>query len=222
MYINSRTIYKNIRKQNIMNDIKINDKVVFNNQTRKGKFKNHEVGIVIGLTNEFVIIEPNNPDHFDHLDNHKIYRRYKNVIVIEDYKDPYLRLAAEIDNFKKNNIKRANELSESGKRQVLMYLLDIKDDFDRALDNIKDENDKEGVQYIINKLDNILSTYGIVKYTNNDEIIEFDPNKHEAISVLLTDDKKKDNKIAYIIKHGYMINNEIFRFCTCVVYKYNE
>lgn len=204
-----------------MNDIKINDKVVFNNQTRKGKFKNHEIGTVIGLTHEFVIIEPNNPDHFDHLDNHKIYRRHKNVIVIEDYKDPYLRLAAEMDNFKKNNIKRANELSESGKRKVLMNLIDLKDDFDRALDNIKNENDKEGVLHIINKIDNVLLNYNVKKYSN-DELINFDPNKYDAISILSTDDKEKDNKIASIIKPGYMINNEIFRFCTCVVYKYNN
>ena len=208
-------------------EIKLNDKVYFIDHYYDWSFKNLEKGTVIGFTSEYVKIKPDNIDVLKYNINKKYVRRYNKYIIVigEDWKDKYLRLLAEMENFKKNNIKRANELGEQGKRNVLFEMIDIRDDFDRALENIKNESDKEGIQLMINKFDNTLRKFGVNRYVRpatDDQLVSFDSERYEAISVLPTNDKDKDNKIAYIIKPGYEINKEIFRIGTCVVYKYGE
>ena len=215
-------------KDRFNNEIKIGDKVLFNNQDCKANFISYEYGTVLGFTKHFVIIKPNNPERFRYIEEKnrgKIYRSDYNILVIEDYKTKYMYLLADFDNYKKNSIKRNQEQSEQGKRNVLMSMLDVRDDFDRALENCKNEEDKIGLENIIKKYDDTLKKYGITKFVRpcqDDELVTFDPERYEAISTLPTDNKEQDNKIAYIIKPGYELNGQIFRISQCVIYKFIE
>lgn len=207
-------------------EIKVNDRVLFNNQDYKGRFYDYALGTIIGFTNCYVKIKPDKPEDFlDLNDNTKIYRKPENIFIIEDYKDKYLYLAAEMDNYRKNATKRANELAESGKRNVLLDILDVRDNFDLSLQNIKDESDKEGINHIIDLVDHVLNKYGVKQcdiLKDDNELIAFDPNKYNAFLTQEIDDPEKDNKIAHMIKPCYMINNDIFRIGQCVVYKLKE
>ena len=217
-----------MKKDRFNNEIKIGDKVLFNNQDWKARFIRYEYGTVLGFTKDFVIIKPNNPEQFIYLNKenrNKIYRSDYNIVVIEDYKTKYLYLLADFDNYKKNSIKRNQEQSEQGKRNVLMSMIEVRDDFDRALENCKNSDDKEGLQNIIKKYDDTLYKYGVTRYVRpclDDELVPFDPERYEAISTIPTDNPEQDNKIAYIIKPGYEINKQIFRISQCVIYKFNE
>lgn len=217
-----------MKKDRFNNEIKIGDKVLFNNQDCRANFISYEYGTVLGFTKHFVIIKPDSPEKFRYIEEKnrgKIYRSDYNILVIEDYKTKYMYLLADFDNYKKNSIKRNQEQSEQGKRNVLMSMLDVRDDFDRALENCKNEEDKNGLENIIKKYDDTLKKYGITKFVRpcpDNELVPFDPERYEAISTLPTDNKEQDNKIAYIIKPGYEMNRQIFRISQCVIYKFIE
>src|SRR5450432_3948524 len=82
-----------------------------------------------------------------------------------EWKDKYLRLNAEFDNFRKRNAKERIELIQTAGKDVIVSLLDVLDDCDRAQKQLETSNDitaiKEGVMLVFNKLRNTLQSKGL-------------------------------------------------------------
>ncbi len=140
---------------------------------------------------------------------------------VELYKDKYLRLFAEFDNYKRRNAKERMELIQTAGKEVITSLLDVLDDCDRAEKQMNNSADidqlKEGVQLVFNKLRNTLQSKGLKVMESLDT--EFDVEKHEAITEVEVAEKSKKGKVVDEVVKGYYLNNKLIRFAKVVVGK---
>ena len=141
-------------------------------------------------------------------------------VELEEQKDKYLRLFAEFDNFKRRNAKEKNELVQTAGKDVIVSLLEVLDDCDRAEKQLEESDDiatnKEGIQLVFNKLRNTLQARGLkaMESVNTD----FDVEKHEAITEVEAPEKQKGKVVDEVVK-GYYLNNKLIRFAKVVVGK---
>ena len=139
---------------------------------------------------------------------------------LEEQKDKYLRLFAEFDNFKRRNAKERIELIQTAGKDVIISLLEILDDCDRAEKQMEDSDDaaanKEGVLLVFNKLRNTLQSRGLK--TMESVNTGFDVEKHEAITEIEVPEKQKGKVVDEIVK-GYYLNDKLIRFAKVVVGK---
>jgi molecular chaperone GrpE len=140
---------------------------------------------------------------------------------LKEQKDKYLRLFAEFDNYRKRTSKERSELRETAGKEVIVSLLDVLDDCDRAekqLQNSKDlQQIKEGVQLVFNKLRNTLLSKGLQAMESLKE--DFDPEKHEAITEITAPTEELKGKILDELTKGYYLNDKLIRFAKVVVGK---
>lgn len=133
--------------------------------------------------------------------------------------DKYLRLYAEFDNFRRRNTKERAELLQSAGKDVIVSLLPVLDDFDRAIrhmDNTADVNAvKEGVVLIQQKLKNILAQKGLKEMQSIGT--EFDPELHEAITNVPAPSDEQKGKVIDEVEKGYYLNDKVARFAKVVV-----
>lgn len=135
----------------------------------------------------------------------------------QDWKDKYIRLMAEFDNFRKRVLKEKAELILNGSEKTVTAILPILDDFERALaDNTKDPKAiKEGEELIFKKFQKILESLGIKKIETKDA--DFNVDFHEAIAMVpgMGDDKK--GKIIDCVQAGYTLNDKVIRHAKVAV-----
>lgn len=140
---------------------------------------------------------------------------------LEEMRDKYLRLFAEFDNFKKRSLKEKIEMSKRAGAEVLLALLPVLDDFDRAKKNAEDpENEEyfsEGVELVYQKFQQILKQQGLTPMDTEDR--EFNPEFHDAIADVPVEDEAMKGKIIDFIEKGYMLNDRILRHAKVVVGK---
>jgi len=140
---------------------------------------------------------------------------------LEEQKDKYVRLFAEFDNFKRRTSKERLELIQTAGREVIVSLLQVLDDCDRAEMQMQQTDDvkqiKEGVQLVFNKLRKTLQTQGLKVMDSLHT--DFDVEKHEAITEIPVDDKKLKGKVVDEIEKGYYLNDKLIRFAKVVVGK---
>ncbi|MGN8070264.1 nucleotide exchange factor GrpE [Mucilaginibacter sp. SG564] len=133
--------------------------------------------------------------------------------------DKYLRLYAEFDNFRRRTIKERAEARETEGKELLVALLPVLDDFERAQRSMENAVDvapvKEGVTLIQNKLKNILGQKGLKEMTSIGE--PFDADLHEAITNIPapTDDQK--GKVIDEMEKGYYLKDRVIRFAKVIV-----
>ena len=137
---------------------------------------------------------------------------------LEIEKDKYLRLFAEFENFKKRTSKERIELFKTAGQDVIIALLPVVDDFDRAIkeaDKSKNSPEFEGFRLISNKLVESLKSKGLEPVSV--EIGEtFDSEVHEAITQIPSGDDQK-GKIIDVIEKGYKLGDKILRYPKVVV-----
>ena len=135
----------------------------------------------------------------------------------QDWKDKYIRLMAEFDNFRKRVLKEKAELILNGSEKTVTAILPILDDFERALaDNTDDPQAiKEGEELIFKKFQKILESLGIKKIETKDA--DFNVDFHEAIAMVpgMGDDKK--GKIIDCVQAGYTLNDKVIRHAKVAV-----
>ena len=140
---------------------------------------------------------------------------------LEEQKDKYIRLFAEFDNFKRRNAKERVELIQTAGKDVIVSLLDVMDDCDRAEKQIRATEDasqtREGVQLIFNKLRNTLQAKGLKAMESIGT--EFDVEKHEAITEIPAPTEDMKDKVIDEVQKGYYLNDKIIRFAKVVVGK---
>ncbi len=138
---------------------------------------------------------------------------------LEKEKKEYLFLMAEFDNFRKRTIKEKGDIIRNASGNVLKGLLPIVDDFERGLDAIKDtdnaESVKEGMALIYNKLIKFLEQNGVKAIESTGQA--FDPELHEAIAMVPTDDESQKGKVIDTPTKGYTINDKVLRYAKVAV-----
>src|SRR5690554_6859366 len=134
-------------------------------------------------------------------------------------KDKFLRLFAEFENFKKRTSKERMELFKTAGQDVMLALLPVLDDFDRALNEISKSKDKEllkGVELINNKLKEALKGKGL-ELINVKSGDVFDAEVHDAITQIPATDKKMKGKIVDVVEKGFKLGDRIIRHPKVVV-----
>ena len=138
-----------------------------------------------------------------------------------DWKDKYVRLYAEFDNYKRRNAKERIELIQTAGKEVITSLLDVLDDSDRAEKQIQTSDDissiKEGIQLVFNKLRNTLQSKGLRPMESINT--NFDVEKHEAITEIPAPSPALVGKVVDEVQKGYYLNDKIIRFAKVVVGK---
>ena len=140
---------------------------------------------------------------------------------LQDQKDKYLRLFAEFDNYRRRTAKENIELRQTAGKEVIVSLLDVLDDCERAekqLDNSDDiKQFSKGALLIFNKLKKTLEGKGLTPMESLNT--DFDVEKHEAITEIPVPEKNKKGKVVDEIQKGYYLNDKIIRFAKVVVGK---
>ncbi len=146
------------------------------------------------------------------------------IQVREKYKeleDKYLRLAAEFENYKKRMAREHIRIMETSTDDYSRDLLDIIDDFERALGHSGADNDvlRQGMELILAKMNDILKKRGIEKMSAVGE--HFDPALHEAVAQIESD-TAEEGIILEEIQKGYRANGRILRPARVAVAKKKE
>ncbi len=133
--------------------------------------------------------------------------------------DKYLRLFAEFDNYKRRTQKERVELLQTAGKDVIVSLLTVLDDFDRANKAAESAVEvgpiKEGVQLVHTKLKNLLAQKGLKEM----ECINtpFDTDLHEAITKIPAPNDELKGKVIDELEKGYTLNDKVIRFAKVVV-----
>jgi len=140
---------------------------------------------------------------------------------LAEYKEKNLRLLAEFDNYKKRTMRERLDLLNSASKDVMIALLPVLDDFERAKRHAEEESSEEqfseGVRLVYNRLNNILQSFGLKSMESIGE--SFDPELHEAITEVPASDESQKGKVLDVIERGYMLNDKIIRHAKVVVGK---
>ena len=140
---------------------------------------------------------------------------------LAEQKDKYLRLMAEFDNYKRRTAKERMELIQTAGKDVIVSLLDVLDDCDRAEKQLNSTDDitvqKEGVQLVFNKIRSTMQAKGLHAMESIGK--DFDVELHEAITEVPVPDDKQKGKVIDEVTKGYMLNEKIIRFAKVVVGK---
>ncbi|MCK3684633.1 nucleotide exchange factor GrpE [Maribellus sp. YY47] len=138
---------------------------------------------------------------------------------LDDMKDKHLRLQAEFDNFRKRTLKEKADLIKSGGETVLVNILPVVDDFERALDSMKEVSDedagKQGTMLIYNKFREFLKQNNIKEIEALNQV--FDVDLHEAITKIPAPNDELKGKVVDVIQKGYCLNEKVIRFAKVVI-----
>lgn len=137
---------------------------------------------------------------------------------LADMKDKYLRLYSEFDNFRRRTAREKLDLVQSANEKLVVDLLPVIDDFERAEKSFQNlsAQDQEGIQLIQNKFKKILEQYG-VKAMDIEKATAFDPDYHEAITQLPTEDENLKGKVVDVVEKGYTLHEKVVRFAKVVI-----
>jgi molecular chaperone GrpE len=122
----------------------------------------------------------------------------------------HLRTLADFDNYRKRVQREGDRAAQAGKRQLVLALLDVMDDFERAFAyaSTAPASLLAGTRVIHQRLTDLLQTQGVVPYQSVGE--PFDAALHEAVDVTTTD-QEKSGVVLDELRHGYRWGNEVLR-----------
>lgn len=134
-------------------------------------------------------------------------------------KDKFLRLFAEFENFKRRTSKERMELFKTAGQEIMVSMLPILDDFDRALKEMAKSEDKEmfkGVELIRVKFRETLKAKGLEE-VGTKQGDPFDAEVHDAITQIPAPNKKLKGKIVDVVEKGFKLGDRIIRHPKVVV-----
>ena len=156
-----------------------------------------------------------NESHENHVEDLKLEDQLK------EEKDKFLRLFAEFENYKRRTAKERIELFSTASEEVMISLLPILDDFDRASVEIEKDLENEtlkGVLLIKNKLFDSLKSKGLI-LVDVKKGDEFNADDHEAVTQIPAPSKDMVGKIIDIIEKGYKLGEKVIRYPKVVIGK---
>lgn len=136
-----------------------------------------------------------------------------------DLKDRHIRLQAEFDNYRKRTLKERMELLKTANESLLLSILPVIDDFDRAvqtLDSVEEDSHiKDGVKLIYSKFQEFLKQNGVKEIEANG--LNFDTDLHEAITKIQAPTEELKGKIVDVVQKGYSLNDKVIRYPKVVI-----
>ncbi len=133
--------------------------------------------------------------------------------------DKHLRLQAEFDNFRRRTLKEKADLIKSGGESVLINILPVIDDFERALDSLKsvpeEDAGKQGTLLIYAKFKEFLKQNSVKEIDALHK--DFDVDHHEAITKIPAPEEDLKGKVVDVIQKGYQLNDKVIRFAKVVI-----
>ena len=131
---------------------------------------------------------------------------------VQEANDMMLRLAAELDNYKKRTAKERESLLKYAAQDLIRELLPVLDNFERAIESARKSRDfdsfLEGVTLIYKNMCDVLEKKGVRQIKAVGE--EFDPNIHEAVAQLPSDEHP-ENVVLEELQTGYMLHDRVIR-----------
>ena len=138
---------------------------------------------------------------------------------LAEMQDKHLRLQAEFDNYRKRTLKEKADLIKTGGESVLVNVLTVIDDVERALVSIETTKDveatHEGIKLIFGKFSQFLSQNGVQEIEATG--LAFDTDKHEAITNIPAPTEELKGKVVDVVQKGYMLQDKVIRFAKVVV-----
>ena len=140
---------------------------------------------------------------------------------IDNLKDKYLRKQADFDNFRKRMIREKEDSIKFANTTLLMDIINVIDDFERALQSTEESNDfnafHSGIEMIEKRMTGMLeSNWGLKRFDSTGE--PFDPGKHEALMMEESDQYDVQTVVEDFVK-GYMLHDRVVRHAKVKVAK---
>jgi len=136
-----------------------------------------------------------------------------------EMKDKHIRLQAEFDNYRKRTLKERMELLKTASESLLISILPVIDDFDRAVQTLdmveEDSHLKDGVMLIYSKFQDFLKQNGVKEIEAKDQ--PFDTDLHEAITKFPAPSEEMKGKIIDVVQKGYYLNDKVIRHSKVVI-----
>ena len=129
----------------------------------------------------------------------------------EDYKRKWYAVAAEYDNYRKRTSAQASQAYSEGKTEAIIKLLPVADTFGYALDSVKDEAARAGIDKIIKNFNAILNSLGVTEAVINPGD-KFDESIAEAVMNVPCGDGEEPNTVKLVMRKGYKLGDKVIRF----------
>ncbi|MBC3538524.1 nucleotide exchange factor GrpE [Rufibacter sediminis] len=137
----------------------------------------------------------------------------------DELRDKYLRLHAEFDNFRRRTSKERLELFKTANQELMVALIPVLDDLERAQAAMKDAQDvnavREGVELVFSKFQNLLQQKGLKAMDAVGQ--PFDAEVHEAITKIPAPSDEMKGKVIDQVEKGYYLNDKVVRFAKVVI-----
>lgn len=135
----------------------------------------------------------------------------------DDYKDKWMRSVAEFDNYKKRNAKLYQEAFLDGKQDIILKVLTIGDNLERALAMELDDKTKEGVSLLLRQFNELMNSEGVTEINPAGE--KFDPNVAEAVMQSEPEEGEESDTVKLVFQKGYRLGDKIIRYAKVSVVK---
>lgn len=134
-------------------------------------------------------------------------------------KDDYIRLMAEFENFRRRSAKERLELIETAAEKIILELLPVVDDFERAIKALGESeanaSAKQGTELIYNKLNNLLTAKGLKKIESTG--LDFNTDEMSAIAKFTAPAPEQKGKVIDTVKCGYKLGDKVIRYADVIV-----
>jgi molecular chaperone GrpE len=138
---------------------------------------------------------------------------------LAEMQDKYIRLSAEFDNYRKRTLREKMEMSKYAGENLLLTIIPLMDDFERALNHMDTNTDcstlRDGINIIYGKFSDFLKLNGIkeIEALNTN----FNVDLHEAVAKTPVEDVDKKGKVVDVLLKGYYLQDKVLRFSKVVV-----
>jgi len=205
-------IFKKMKNQNL------NDETVNSTETKNQNVEFNETDKIVDTEN--MSVENNELEAEVIIE--KIVEKDPLLEMTEKYEqanDKYIRLIAEFDNYRKRTLKEKMELTKTAGEDIIINILPVVDNFERAMKAIQTAKEiepiKEGIDLIYNKFKEFLTQRGVKEI----EAIEKDLNTdlHDAITKIPAPNENLKGKVVDVVEKGYTLKDKVIRFAKVVV-----
>ena len=138
---------------------------------------------------------------------------------LAEMQDKYIRLSAEFDNYRKRTLREKMEMSKYAGEKLLLSIIPLMDDFERALEHIDNTSDcvalKDGIDIIYGKFGDFLKQNGVKEMESLNS--NFNVDLQEAVAKVPVEEADKKGKVVDIVQKGYYIQDKVLRFAKVIV-----
>jgi molecular chaperone GrpE len=138
---------------------------------------------------------------------------------LAEMQDKYIRLSAEFDNYRKRTLREKMDLSKYAGENLLLSIIPLMDDFERALKHMDSTTDcvalKDGIDIIYGKFNDFLKQNGVKEIESLNS--NFNVDLHEAVAKIPVEEADKKGKVVDVVLKGYYLQDKVLRHSKVVV-----